>query len=102
MEMPMNNEKNGTCLDLNCTKHEVGEASITHGLKGDLFMCHVGSLSDADLAELRRASETKIPVRLLFSQSVVSLTQIACVVCDDGWVRVEGRVIDTCRLTQHR
>lgn len=89
-----NRERGGwTCLELPCSGKQLETVKLTFTRKGALYRVTCGPLSDAEFARLERASQTGELVRLVFPQSVVTLSHITLECPKPGWAQLEGLLL---------
>jgi hypothetical protein len=90
-----NGESDGAkCLELPCSGQQLEIVKISFTRKGTLYRVTCGPLSDTEFAQLARASRTGEAVRLVFPQSVVTLSGITLESPEPGWAQLEGFVVD--------
>ena len=63
-----------TCVELTCSGQQLETAKLTFTRKGALYRVTCGPLSDNELARLERAAQTGEPVRLVFPQTVITIS----------------------------
>jgi hypothetical protein len=96
-----NRESGGTtCLELPCSGQQLEIVKITFTRKGTLYRVTCGPLSDNEFVRLARAALTGEPVRLVFPQSVVTLSGITLEAPEPGWAQIEGFLVGGSRAPQ--
>ena|SRR5688572_4978453 len=88
------NDKNGSdaCLELNFADLQVVDASISHGPDGGLFTCKLGPVSDALLASLEMAVQSRNRVRLVFPDNKITFARVDLRHHDEGWLELIGQL----------
>jgi hypothetical protein len=90
-----------TCLELQCSGQQLETAKLTFTRNGTLYRVTCGPLSEDELAQLERASQTGELVRLVFPRSVVTLSNISLECPKPGWAQIEGPVLRSLPVRQH-
>ena|SRR5688572_20061451 len=79
-------------LVLNCTAHQLVDATITKGNGRALFQFRCETLTQSELAGLDQAVHSCNDICLLFPAEKVWLSEIHIERLDGRWVRIVGRV----------
>ncbi len=102
--MLTDNDENGDFryLELNCSRHQLKAASISHSVDGTYLRCSCGPLSEADVGAAERAAHDGTQVWLVFPDSEVILSDVSVEVAQAGWLHLVGKVVTIPKPTEWR